>query len=385
PAFPRPRPARAELPPQRVRPPQCGQGAVRAARFTPPTGRPPPNRAGAPPNYCLTCGSDKTLPPRNPHPPPALRTYQGHGYEAPPAAGSFDNSQLCPPGADTPPALWDVTTGQVVRPPRGHAPPRPGGKFVNCVQFNEEATPPLSGSIDPPVRCSPPRSRRPDPMQVLDPPQDGIPPLKLSAYEILSGSPPGRVRRYDLRAGQPPPDYIPPQFGGVCFTKDGQCVLPPRLDSPPRLLDKDTGELLGAPPPSPPPPPPLMGGSAGPPLPPSPLPPPTGHRSTTYRLDCPPREQDPPLGCASEDGHVYFSPPVEVPPPSSGGLWGSPPSPPPTPPSPPQGSLVLSLPVGTPPLQSFPPHPRLPCVLAATQAPPTLWPPPNFQPEGDPD
>ncbi|XP_027489476.1 WD repeat domain-containing protein 83-like, partial [Corapipo altera] len=108
-AFPRPRPARPELPRQRVRSLQCGQGAVRAARF---------NADG---NYCLTCGSDKTLKLWNPHKGTALRTYQGHGYEVLDAAGSFDNSQICSGSADKAVALWDVTTGQVVRKYRGHA------------------------------------------------------------------------------------------------------------------------------------------------------------------------------------------------------------------------------------------------------------------------
>lgn len=31
----------------------------------------------------------------------------------------------------------------------------------------------------------------------------------------------------------------------VCFSKDGQCTLAASLDSTLRLLDKDTGELLG--------------------------------------------------------------------------------------------------------------------------------------------
>uniref|UniRef100_A0A8B9RW87 WD repeat domain-containing protein 83 n=2 Tax=Accipitrinae TaxID=8955 RepID=A0A8B9RW87_9AVES len=74
-AFPRPRPARPELPRRRVRTLECGQGAVRAVRF---------NVDG---NYCLTCGSDKTLKLWNPHKGTALRTYQGHGYEVLDAAG----------------------------------------------------------------------------------------------------------------------------------------------------------------------------------------------------------------------------------------------------------------------------------------------------------
>uniref|UniRef100_UPI001293F9D9 WD repeat domain-containing protein 83 n=1 Tax=Lonchura striata TaxID=40157 RepID=UPI001293F9D9 len=154
-AFPKPRPARPELPRQRVQSLQCGQGAVRAARF---------NADG---NYCLTCGSDKTL------------------------------------------KLWN---------------PR---------------------SIDSSVRCWDCRSRRPDPVQVLDEAKDGISSVKLSAHEILTGSVDGRVRRYDLRAGQLCSDYLGSPVTSVCFSKDGQCVLAASLDSTLRLLDKDTGELLG--------------------------------------------------------------------------------------------------------------------------------------------
>ncbi|NWT07050.1 WDR83 protein, partial [Mionectes macconnelli] len=177
------------------------------------------------------------------------------------------------------------------------------------------------------------RSRRPDPVQVLDEAKDGISSVKLSAYEILSGSVDGRVRRYDLRAGQLYSDYIGSPITSVCFTKDGQCVLVASLDSTLRLLDKDTGELLGEY---------------------------TGHRSTTYRLDCVLSEQDTHVGCASEDGHVYFWDLVE-------------------------GSLVLSLPVGTGVVQSLAFHPRLPCVLTATQGQVTLWREETFHPEGDPD
>ncbi|XP_064557174.1 WD repeat domain-containing protein 83 isoform X1 [Zonotrichia leucophrys gambelii] len=191
-AFPRPRPARPELPRQRVQSLQCGQGAVRAARF---------NADG---NYCLTCGSDKTLKLWNPHKGTALRTYQGHGYEVLDAAGSFDNSQICSGGADKAVALWDVSTGQVVRKYRGHA-----GK-VNCVQFNEEATVIVSGSIDSTVRCWDCRSRRPDPIQVLDEAKDGISSVKLSAYEILTGPHHQRVLQQGraVRAGRQPGLHI---------------------------------------------------------------------------------------------------------------------------------------------------------------------------------
>uniref|UniRef100_A0A669QQ82 Uncharacterized protein n=1 Tax=Phasianus colchicus TaxID=9054 RepID=A0A669QQ82_PHACC len=59
------------------------------------TRRPPPSLtrpfSGCPHavdgNYCLTCGSDKTLKLWNPHKGTALRSYQGHGYEVLDAAG----------------------------------------------------------------------------------------------------------------------------------------------------------------------------------------------------------------------------------------------------------------------------------------------------------
>uniref|UniRef100_A0A8B9P2T0 WD repeat domain-containing protein 83 n=1 Tax=Apteryx owenii TaxID=8824 RepID=A0A8B9P2T0_APTOW len=230
-------------------------------------------------NYCLTCGSDKSLKLWNPHKGTLLRTYHGHGYEVLDAAGSFDNSQLCSCSADKTVALWDVATGQVVRKFRGHA-----GK-VSCVQFNEEATVIVSGSIDSTVRCWDCRSRRPDPVQVLDEAKDGVSSVKVSDHEILSGSVDGRVRRYDLRAGQLYSDYVGSPITSVCFSKDGQCVLAASLDSTLRLLDKDTGELLGEY---------------------------TGHRSTTYKLDCVLSEQDTHVGSASEDGKVYFWDLVEV-------------------------------------------------------------------------
>ncbi|XP_040591262.1 WD repeat domain-containing protein 83-like [Mesocricetus auratus] len=155
-AFPAPKPRAPELPQKRLKTLDCGQGAVRAVRF---------NVDG---NYCLTCGSDKTLKLWNPLRGTLLRTYSGHGYEVLDAAGSFDNSHLCSGGGDKTVVLWDVATGQVVRKFRGHA-----GK-VNTVQFNEEATVILSGSIDSSIRCWDCRSRKPEPVQTLDEARDGF-------------------------------------------------------------------------------------------------------------------------------------------------------------------------------------------------------------------
>lgn len=111
----------------------------------------------------------------------------------------------------------------------------------------------------------------------------------------------------------------------------------------------------------------------------------TGHRSTTYRLDCVLSEQDTHVGSASEDGNVYFWDLVEVSgqgeaKPALGGVPGEPPhilTPPP------QGSLVFSLAVGRGVVQSLSFHPTLPCLLTATEGQVQLWREESFQPEGD--
>ncbi|XP_006023472.1 WD repeat domain-containing protein 83 [Alligator sinensis] len=302
-AFPEPKPEKPELPKKLVQNLECKQGAVRAVRF---------NVDG---NYCLTCGSDKSLKLWNPHKGTVLKTYSGHGYEVLDAAGSFDNSQLCSCGADKTVILWDVATGQVVRKFRGHA-----GK-VNCVQFNEEATVILSGSIDSTVRCWDCRSRRPDPIQVLDEAKDGVSSLRISDHEILTGSVDGRVRCYDLRAGELYSDYIGSPVTSVCFSKDGQCTLAASLDSTLRLLDKGSGELLGEY---------------------------TGHQNQACKLDCCLNDQDTHVGSCSEDGRVCFWDLVE-------------------------GSLALSLPVARGTVQSLSFHPAASCLLTATGGCIQLW------------
>ncbi|MEE6520345.1 hypothetical protein FKM82_018188 [Ascaphus truei] len=134
-------------------------------------------------NYCLTCGSDKSLKLWNPHKGTLLKTYSGHGYEVLDAAGSCDNSQLCSCGSDKTVILWDVAQGQVIRKFRGHAG--------------------VSDSVD------------------------------------------GHLRRYDLRMGEMYADYLGSPITCVSFSQDGQCLLASSLDSTLRLCDKNTGEMLG--------------------------------------------------------------------------------------------------------------------------------------------
>ncbi|XP_072346890.1 WD repeat domain-containing protein 83 [Scyliorhinus torazame] len=302
-AFPVPRPQIPRLPTRRIREIPTGQRAVRAARF---------NVDG---NYCLTCGSDKSLKLWNPHRGTLLKTYCGHGYEVLDAAGSCDNSQICSCGADKTVILWDVATGKLVRKFRGH-----GGK-VNCVQFNEESTVIVSGSIDTSIRCWDCRSRTSEPIQILDEAKDGVSSVQVSDHEILSGSVDGRIRRYDLRMGQVFVDFIGSPISSVCWSRDGQCSLSSSLDFTLRLLDKETGELLGDY---------------------------TGHKNTEYKLDCCFNESDTHVVSGSEDGLVYFWDLVK-------------------------GSLAVTLPVGKGVVQSVSYHPTQSCLLTATQGVVQLW------------
>lgn len=72
-------------------------------------------------NYCLTCGSDKSVKLWNPHRKLLLKSYSGHGYEVMDAQSSCDNSQICSGGMDKSVVLFDVASGKALRKYRGHA------------------------------------------------------------------------------------------------------------------------------------------------------------------------------------------------------------------------------------------------------------------------
>ncbi|KAG1663855.1 WD repeat domain-containing protein 83 [Nymphon striatum] len=147
-------------------------------------------------NYCLTCGSDKTLKLWNPFSGTLLQTFSGHGYEVLDAQGSCDNSQLVSCGLDKTAILWDVSTAVPLRKFRGHA------AKVNCVRFNEESSVILTGSLDCTVRIWDCRSKSRDPVQTLDEAKDSITSLEVSDHEIVTGSLDCALRRYDIRVGQ---------------------------------------------------------------------------------------------------------------------------------------------------------------------------------------
>ena len=72
-------------------------------------------------NYCLSCGSDKSVKLWNPYEGTNLKAYSGHGYEVLDAAGSCDNSLICSGGMDKTVIIFDVATGNLMRKYRGHA------------------------------------------------------------------------------------------------------------------------------------------------------------------------------------------------------------------------------------------------------------------------
>lgn len=239
---------------------KCDQEAIRSARF---------NFDG---NYCLTCGSDKTIKLWNPLKKLLIKKYTGHGYDVLDVVGSIDNCQLASCSSDKSVIYWDVASGQIVRRFRGHA-----GR-VNCVAFNEESTVILSGSVDASIRCWDCRSKKHSPIQIIDDAKDSITSIQVNDHEILAGSIDGKIRRYDLRTGSLHSDIIGSAITCTKFSKDGQCILVSSHDSTIRLLDKSSGELLGEY---------------------------QGHRNRDYTIECSLNKDDDHVISGSDDGYVY--------------------------------------------------------------------------------
>ncbi|XP_020282555.1 WD repeat domain-containing protein 83 [Pseudomyrmex gracilis] len=205
----------------------CKQGAVRAVRFS------------VDGSYCITCGSDRKLKLWNPYKSVTLKTYGGHGDEVMDACASCDSSQIVSCGLDKSVILWDVATGTSVRRFRGHAGP------VTTVRFNEESSMIISGSRDNSVMLWDARSKAQEAVQILSDAKDAISSIKVSDHEILSASFDCHIRIYDIRAGQLWEDYMGDPITCASFTRDGQCIVISCSSDVIRLIDKDSGELLG--------------------------------------------------------------------------------------------------------------------------------------------
>ncbi|MFH4977874.1 hypothetical protein AB6A40_004583 [Gnathostoma spinigerum] len=203
----------------------CKQGAVRAVRF---------NVNG---NYCLSCGSDKSVKLWNPFTGVLLKTYTGTGWEVLDARGSSDNSQILAGGLDKQLTIFDVESGKILRRYKGH-----NGK-VNSVAFNEESTVAFSASQDGSVRCYDVRQKS-DPIQVLHEATDAILSIDVGSNEIITGSADENVRIYSIREGRMTIDYMGESVTCVQLSPDGQSVLVSTMDSTVRLIDKVNGHLL---------------------------------------------------------------------------------------------------------------------------------------------
>ncbi len=84
-------------------------------------------------NYCLTCGSNKSVRLWNPYRGTLVKEYSGHGYEVLGADASFDSANLCSGGMDKCVIYWDVAQGKVLRKLRGHA-----GEIISHSSFAEQ-------------------------------------------------------------------------------------------------------------------------------------------------------------------------------------------------------------------------------------------------------
>ena len=161
--------------------------------------------------YCLTCGSDKTIKLWNPRKQLLLKTYSGHGFEVMDVDCSCDSSQLISGSHDKTLILWDVTTGQPLRRLRAHI------AVVNVVRFNEDSTVFVSGSLDGMVKIWDGKSNSREPIQVLDEAKDSISYLSITDHEIATVSLDHHLRRYDIRKGIMEADNLHCEFLLSCL------------------------------------------------------------------------------------------------------------------------------------------------------------------------
>lgn len=210
--------------------------------------------------YCLTCGSDKTIKLWNPRKQLLLKTYSGHGFEVMDVDCSCDSSQLISGSHDKTLILWEVTTGQPLRRLRAHI------AVVNVVRFNEDSTVFVSGSLDGMVKIWDGKSNSREPIQVLDEAKDSISYLSITDHEIATVSLDHHLRRYDIRKGIMEADNLHCEFlffnvnnndyfiffftlaplTYVNFTNDSQCMLVSGMNNLLKLVDKSSGQILAS-------------------------------------------------------------------------------------------------------------------------------------------
>ncbi|PAV56917.1 hypothetical protein WR25_15760 [Diploscapter pachys] len=215
-----------DFPSERTKSIDCKQGAVRAVRY---------NVDG---NYCLSCGSDKTVKLWNPLTSTLLKTYTGTGNEVFDAQSSSDNAQIVCGGADRAVTVFDVETGKQLRRWRGH------GARVNAVAFNEESSIVFSGSMDGTMQAWDNRSRSEKAIQMFTESTDGILSIDINKHEIVAGSADCSYRIYNIRDGMMYVDFLGEAVTSVHFTPDSNCILATTQNSHLRMMDKSNGKML---------------------------------------------------------------------------------------------------------------------------------------------
>lgn len=161
--------------------------------------------------YCLTCGSNKTIKLWNPKKQLCLQTYTGHGYEVVDVDCSCDSSQILSGSLDKTVILWDVSTGQTLRRYRAHI------AAVNVVKFSENANCFVTGSVDGTAKIWDLKGNGREPIQVLSEAKDSVCYLDLSDHEVVTVSLDHSVRRYDIRKGMMEADCLNGMFLAIVF------------------------------------------------------------------------------------------------------------------------------------------------------------------------
>ena len=205
----------------------CNQGAIRSVNFS------------IDGEYCVTSGSNKKVKLWNPYRGIVLKTYSGHGNEVMDSHPSCDQSKIASCSMDKSVILWDVMAGTAIRRYRAHT------GIVTTVRFNELATMVVSGSQDNSIMLWDVRTKANTPVQVLPEAKDSISSVRVSDHEILAASYDAKIRRYDIREGRVVTDCIAEIVTCATFTKDNCCILVSCANGSIKLIDKDTGELLG--------------------------------------------------------------------------------------------------------------------------------------------
>ena len=182
-----------------------------------------------------------------------IQTY-ANGYTHPISAIALDPASTTLAAASNKTlVITDVVTQQVKRRFQGHA------GAINAVAISNGCETYLSASYDGSVRIWDGRSNSYEPIMALQEAKDSVTDVHVvqdaeepshnrnrqaNTAMIRTASVDGVVRTYDLRKGNMFADDCGSAITSMTPTHDGQCLVISCLDSPIRLMDLDSGELM---------------------------------------------------------------------------------------------------------------------------------------------